>query len=139
MTDVEIIGLLKTYVNQSLVGVGALKGAPCKIKSITEITGGKKVEFEWMDDLGNTHTSTMNVMNGAQGPQGVQGERGLTGPQGERGPQGVQGIQGIQGETGIQGPQGIQGIQGIQGEKGDDGYPFLIYKHQDCNKNEMRE
>ena len=131
MTDVEIIGLLKTYVNQSLVGVGALKGAPCKIKSITEITGGKKVEFEWMDDLGNTHTSTMNVMNGAQGPQGVQGERGLTGPQGERGPQGVQGIQGIQGETGIQGPQGIQGIQGIQGEKGDDGYPFLIYKQYD--------
>lgn len=131
MTDVEIIGILKTYVSQSLVGVGAIKGAPCKIKSITEITGGKRVTFEWLDDLGVTHTSTMNVMDGPQGPQGVQGERGLTGPQGDRGPQGVQGIQGIQGLTGIQGPQGIQGIQGIQGEKGDDGYPFLIYKQYD--------
>ena len=36
MKDVEIIGMLKSYINKTLVGMGALKGASCQIDSIVD-------------------------------------------------------------------------------------------------------
>lgn len=65
MKDVEIIGMLKSYVQKSLVGVGALKGAPCKIQSITDGDGFHTVKFEWTDDGGTSHTSDMIVNDGS--------------------------------------------------------------------------
>ena len=62
--DMVLMALLKKYVADSLVGVGALKGAPCTIKSITEITGGNRITFSWMDTDEVEHTSTLDVMNG---------------------------------------------------------------------------
>lgn len=132
--DIISYALAKKYVDESLVGVGALKGVPCKIQDISPITGGNRITFLWEDNDGNEHTSTLDVMNGVKGDKGDKGDRGEQGEQGEQGAQGIQGVQGIQGakgDTGATGAQGIQGIQGIQGEKGDDGYPFLIYKQYD--------
>lgn len=108
MKDVEIIGMLKSYVQKSLVGVGALKGAPCKIQSITDGDGFHTVKFEWTDDAGTSHTSDMIVNDGSdiasitqdgatitvklsddtshdfivptvQGPKGDKGDKGDTG------------------------------------------------------------
>ena len=127
----------KKYTDDSLEGVGAIAGKPCQIQSITNITGGQRVTFLWLDNSGNEHTSTMDVMNGAKGDTGAKGDKGETGEagavgaQGPKGDTGAQGVAGPKGDTGSQGPQGLQGIQGIQGEKGDDGYPFLIYKQYD--------
>lgn len=67
MTDFEIIGMLKSYVKNSLKGMGALKGAPCEIQSITETSGGHVVTFKWQDSEGETHTGTMPVENGTDG------------------------------------------------------------------------
>lgn len=67
MRDVELIGMLKTYVAKSLVGAGALKGAPCKIKSIVKASGINTVTFEWTDDNGDTQESTMLVADGTDG------------------------------------------------------------------------
>ena len=69
MKDVEIIGMLKSYVKKSLVGMGALKGAPCTIKSITYDEENKlnTVVFEWEDTEGIKHTSTMLVYDGTDG------------------------------------------------------------------------
>jgi hypothetical protein len=62
MTDFEIIGMLKTFVAQSLVGVGALKGAACQIQSIVDNGDGTQtVTFKWEDNDGDSHTSTMNT------------------------------------------------------------------------------
>lgn len=72
--DMVLMALLKKYVNDSLVGVGALKGAPCTIKSITEITGGNRITFSWVDDEETEHTSTLDVMNGAKGDKGDTGD-----------------------------------------------------------------
>lgn len=127
----ETYAAARKYTNDTVAGAGGLAGVPCQIQSITSITGGKRVTFLWEDNTGATHTSTMDVMNGAKGDKGDRGDRGETGPQGVQGIQGAQGVQGIKGDTGAQGIQGPQGIQGIQGEKGDDGYPFLIYKQYD--------
>lgn len=129
--DVISYALAKKYTDDSLEGVGAIAGKPCQIQSITEIEGGHRVNFLWIDNSGVSHTNYMDVMDGVKGDKGDKGDKGNTGLQGPKGEQGEQGQQGIQGEQGVQGIQGPQGIQGIQGEKGDDGYPFLIYKQYD--------
>lgn len=67
MRDVEIIGMLKSYVSKSLVGMGALKGANCQIESIAEVTGGQKITFLWIDTNNVSHRSELTVPNGADG------------------------------------------------------------------------
>lgn len=66
--------VVEKYVRDTLDGMGALKGAPCTIKSITDITGGKRVTYEWKDNENVSHTATMDVMNGAKGAKGDQGD-----------------------------------------------------------------
>ena len=83
--DVVTVGAAKKYTDESISGAGALKGAPCEISSITEITGGNRVTFSWEDTSGVAHTSTMDVMNGEQGEQGEQGIQGETGATGATG------------------------------------------------------
>ena len=90
--DYETYGAIKTYVNNTMQGAGAVSGKPCQIQDITPISGGNRVTFLWEDNSGASHLSTMEVMDGATGPQGTQGPRGTQGPIGP---------QGIQGETGI--------------------------------------
>ena len=60
----EAYVLSKSFTKKSLDGQGALKGAPCTIKSITEVDGGQKVTFEWTGTSGTKQTSTMIVKNG---------------------------------------------------------------------------
>ena len=67
MKDVEIIGMLKSYVSKSLVGMGSLKGANCQIESIEEVTGGQKITFIWIDTNNVSHRSELTVPNGADG------------------------------------------------------------------------
>lgn len=74
--DMVLMALLKKYVNDSLVGVGALKGAPCTIKSIAEITGGNRITFSWVDDEETERTSTLDVMDGEKGDKGDKGDAG---------------------------------------------------------------
>lgn len=83
MNDFVIIGMLKSYVSASLVGAGALKGAPCTIQSIEKEGDTNTVTFLWTDSEGDPHEETMLVKDGAKGDTGAQGE------QGERGLQGV--------------------------------------------------
>lgn len=60
----EALAIAKSYTKKSLEGAGALKGAPCTIKSITEVDGGQKVTFEWTGTSGTKQTSEMTVKNG---------------------------------------------------------------------------
>lgn len=73
MKDVEIIGMLKSYVSKSLVGMGALKGANCQIESIAEVTGGQKITFLWIDTNNVSHRSELTVPNGTKGDPGDDG------------------------------------------------------------------
>ncbi len=83
--DTLVYALCKKYTNESLDGVGYVRGKNCEIQSIEPITGGQRVTFQWTGESGTVYTSTMDVMNGAQGQDG------------ERGPQGVQGVPGQNG------------------------------------------
>lgn len=85
MTDVEIIGVLKTYIAKTLVGMGALKGANCRIKSIVKADNLNTVTFIWTDTDGTSKESTMLVYDGAKGDTGDTGATGATGPAGADG------------------------------------------------------
>ena len=73
----ETLACAKKYTDDSMAGAGAVAGVPCQIQSITAITGGNRVTFLWIDNNGDSHTSTMDVMNGAQGDPGEKGDTGL--------------------------------------------------------------
>lgn len=64
-------GALKKLLEDSLVGLGVIKGKNCTVQSITDITGGKRVTFAWIDDEGEPHTAPMDVMNGDDGDDGL--------------------------------------------------------------------
>lgn len=62
MTDVEIIGMLKTYVKASIEGAGALEGAPCQIQGIVDNgDGSQTMTFLWKDNEGTSHTTDLIV------------------------------------------------------------------------------
>lgn len=71
MKAIEVIGIVKTYVNETLVGMGALKGANCRIQSVTKSGSVNTVVFVWTDTDGDDHTSTMLVSDGEAGADGV--------------------------------------------------------------------
>ena len=70
----ETYAAAKKYTDNTVAGAGGLAGVPCQIQSITPITGGNRVTFLWIDNNGDEHTSTMNVMNGVDGENGEDGK-----------------------------------------------------------------
>ena len=56
--------LSRQFTKQSLIGMGALKGSPCKIKNIVHQDGVNTVTFEWEGTDGSTRESTMVVYDG---------------------------------------------------------------------------
>lgn len=66
----EALAAARTYVNQTLVGMGALKGAPCTIKSMTKSGRLTTTVFEWTDANNVKHENTMLVYDGEDGDDG---------------------------------------------------------------------
>ena len=56
--------LSKKYTDESLIGMGALKGAPCKVKSVTKENGQNVVTLSWTDDLNVEHESKVYIKDG---------------------------------------------------------------------------
>ena len=87
--------LSKGYTKSTSGSLGAVKGAPATIKSITEIDGGHRVTFEWTGTSGTKQTSTLDVMNGVNGKDGKNGAKGTKGDPGQNGQDGTSGQDGI--------------------------------------------
>lgn len=62
--DVVTYALAKKYVNKTATALGAVKGAPCTIKTITETDIEIIVTFEWTGTDGTTQTSTITIPKG---------------------------------------------------------------------------
>ena len=73
MTDEKLniltLAMAKKYTDKSLAGAGAVAGVPCQIQSIKPITGGNRITFLWVDNNNVSHTSTLDVMDGAGGEE----------------------------------------------------------------------
>ena len=62
MKDVEIIGMIKSYISKTLVGMGALKGAPCEVQGVTDAGDGTQtLTLQWKDTAGVTHTTDISL------------------------------------------------------------------------------
>lgn len=62
--DIISYALSKKYTDETADQFGGLKGASCKIKSITKQNGINTVTFEWKNDAGETRESQMIVNDG---------------------------------------------------------------------------
>lgn len=62
--DVISYALSKRYTDDTVIGLGYLKGANCTIKSIVHQDGVNVVTFEWTATDGTTRTSEMSVLDG---------------------------------------------------------------------------
>lgn len=65
--DFLTLALAKAFTKKTADALGAVKGAPCTIKSIEEITGGHRITFEWTGDSGAKQTQSFDVMDGEGG------------------------------------------------------------------------
>lgn len=68
------LALAKAYTDESIEGVGAIKGKNCEIQSIEPITGGNRVTFAWYDGSDILKSGTMDVMDGEDGAEGDPGK-----------------------------------------------------------------
>ena len=63
--SLQTLALSKKYTKDSLIGMGALKGAACTVTDITKENGINKVTFEWTAADDSKRTSEMLVADGA--------------------------------------------------------------------------
>ena len=68
--DVKTLALSKRYTKDTAEEFGAVKGAPCTVKSVTEIEGGHRVTLEWKNSSDVTQTTYFDVMDGEDGADG---------------------------------------------------------------------
>lgn len=82
MNGLTAYALSKKHTNDTVDGLGYLKGAPCTIKSTTETDEGTIIAFEWTGTSGATESSQIIIKNGKDGIDGISGldgEKGDTG------------------------------------------------------------
>lgn len=67
----EVFGALRNYINQTLVGMGALKGASAQLSNVYDPTAGTNtMTWKWEDNEGEEHTTTVVVYDGTPGDDG---------------------------------------------------------------------
>lgn len=113
--DITTLALAKKYVQETLKGLGAIKGEKGDPFTYEDFTPEQLASLK-----GETGPK------GDQGPKGDKGEAGIQGPKGDKGEPGETGIQGLKGEVGPKGDQGIPGPKGEQGEVGPKGDSYQI-------------
>ena len=106
--------LAKGYVDKTLTGVGAIRGASCQIHSITPVAGGNNVVFSWVDNSGSTHLSTPMFVADGKSSYDLWLAAGNTGTEAQF----LASLKGADGTTGPQGPKGEAGPQGADGQDG---------------------
>lgn len=62
--DILSYALSKKYTNDTVIGLGALKGASCTIQDIVETDEGSVVTFKWTGTDGTVQTANLAIKNG---------------------------------------------------------------------------
>ena len=74
--DMITLAAARKYVNDTANALGAVKGSPCTIKSITETDEGATVMFSWTGADGVEQTSSTFLPRGPKGKEGDPGGPG---------------------------------------------------------------
>ena len=64
MDSIVVYAMLKKYVEDTAIALGAVKGSPCRIQSIVEDDDKSTITFAWTGTDGTNKTSILNVKNG---------------------------------------------------------------------------
>lgn len=72
------LALSKQYTEDTSDALGAVKGAPCTIKSIDKTENGSLITFEWTGISGRKETATVHVKDGVDGVDGINGIDGIS-------------------------------------------------------------
>lgn len=64
MLDIITLAVAEKYTRDTAIGLGAVKGAPCTISKIEEVTDGTEITFKWTGDDGSTNTRKIKVEDG---------------------------------------------------------------------------
>lgn len=59
--------LSKKYTNNTVIGMGAIKGAACQVQSINKAGKTTTVTLKWEDNTGGIHTQSFEIEDGADG------------------------------------------------------------------------
>ena len=65
--DILDIGASRSYTKKSLVGLGALKGAPCIVSDVQEGAEETVLTLKWTGTDGSSQTRDIRLKNGADG------------------------------------------------------------------------
>lgn len=113
--DKKSLAVSKKFTEDSLDGIGALKGAPCEILSIENNDDGTHtITYQWTSNSGKTLQDTMTVKDGASA-YALAVESGYEGTLEEW-------LLSLKGTKGEKGEKGDKGDKGDKGNKGDMGY-----------------
>lgn len=62
MQDFEILAVAKVYTNNTVIGMGALKGAPCTVQGVVDNGDGTQtLTLKWTDTTGTDHTTDITL------------------------------------------------------------------------------
>lgn len=89
--DFATLAVAQNYVDKTAQSLGAVKGAPCTIKSITEDEDGSTIVFSWTGADGTEQTRSTFLPRGPQGEPGAKGDPGEPGKDGKDGAPGKDG------------------------------------------------
>ena len=59
--------LSKKFTKDTVIGMGAIKGAPCQVQGISKVGKTTTITLKWEDNVGGTHTQAFDVEDGADG------------------------------------------------------------------------
>ena len=59
--------LSKKYVDNTVIGMGAIKGAACQVQSINKVGKTTTITLKWEDNVGGIHTQAFDIEDGLDG------------------------------------------------------------------------
>lgn len=59
--------LSKKYTNDTVIGMGAIKGAACQVQSVHKVNKTTTITLEWEDNVGTSHTQSFDIEDGLDG------------------------------------------------------------------------
>ena len=67
MDGIVALLLSKKFTKDTVIGMGAIKGAACQVQSINKVGKTTTVTLKWEDNLGGVHTQEFDVEDGLDG------------------------------------------------------------------------
>ena len=67
MDGIVALLLSKKFTKDTVIGMGAIKGAACQVQSINKVNKTTTITLEWEDNLGTSHTQSFDIEDGLDG------------------------------------------------------------------------